>query len=63
MPLILKVLDLNVYLPCDNQDYNSLYQYSFYINKINLIIDEYEIINLIISRDINAGPFKGRFWK
>ena len=58
-----KILALNVYLPYDNNDSDSLDNYRLNLATISSIIDEYNISNLLLSGDFNADPNKGRFWR
>ena len=58
-----KVLALNVYLPYDNNDNESMDNYRGYLATICSVIEEYNITNIAIAGDFNADPVKGRFWK
>ena len=57
-----KTLLLNVYLPYDNHDVDSLDNYRNALGVIEAVIDENNISNLCIIGDFNADPHKGRFW-
>ena len=62
----LNVLIVNVYMPCDNRDLNSLLKYRHVCAQLSAFIEtenELSPINkVIICGDINADPNKGRFW-
>ena len=53
---------LNVYLPYDNHDTDSLDNYRNALGIIEAVIDENNVCNLCIVGDFNADPHKGRFW-
>ena len=57
-----KVLFLNVYLPCDLQNSDSLDDYRNALASLNIIIEEQNVNEVIIIGDFNADPHKGRFW-
>ena len=58
------ILILNLYMPCDYRDHNSLHEYISYIAIINDIINQADIDSLIIAGDLNADHKKStRFWK
>ena len=58
-----KILILNVYMPFDAHNIDSLHDYRTYIAKLQSLIDCNDFDNIIIAGDINADPSKGRFWK
>ena len=58
-----KILALNVYLPYDNRDLDSLDKFRMSIATIGSVIDEYNIVNIVIAGDMNADPSRGRFWR
>ena len=58
-----RYLFMNVYLPCDRQSFDSLDNYRISIAKVESVIREQDINNVIIVGDLNADPRKGRFWK
>ena len=58
-----KILILNVYMPYDAHDSESLHEYRTYIAKLQSLIDCNDFDNIIIAGDLNADPAKGRFWK
>ena len=58
-----KFLLLNVYLPCDLQNANSLDDYRHSLASIEDLVQEKNINNVIIVGDFNADPHKGRFWR
>ena len=58
-----KILALNVYLPYDNNDNDSLDRYRTSIATITSIIDEQGIVNVLVAGDLNADPGRGRFWR
>ena len=51
-------LVLNVYLPYDAQNAESLDEYNHYLGKLRDIIENSDINNLIIAGDMNAGTGK-----
>ena len=56
------ILLLNVYMPCDLQTSDALENYRCMLSKIEVIIREQNVTNLIIAGDFNADQKKGRFW-
>ena len=58
-----KVLFLNVYLPCDKQNMNSVDKYKDALTIVDLVIREQGINQVVLTGDFNADPVKGRFWK
>ena len=58
-----RVLLLNVYMPCDLQTIDALHSYREELAKLEILIKEQNVSNIIIAGDFNADPFKGRFWK
>ena len=57
------LLILNVYLPCDFQNINSLDEYRNSLAVIESVVHNQRVNDLIIVGDFNADPRKGRFWK
>ena len=57
-----KVLLLNVYMPCDKQTLDALDNYRSMLAKLNVIVKEQNLRNVILTGDFNADPKKGRFW-
>lgn len=57
-----KILLLNVYLPCDKQNSEAFHEYRSALAKLKCIIDEQNIDHVLLMGDFNADPFKGRFW-
>ena len=58
-----KFLFLNVYMPCDLQNFDSLDRYRHALATLDVIVKEQDINNVILVGDFNADPSKGRFWK
>ena len=58
-----KVLIFNVYMPCDMQTLDSLDRYRSALAKLEVVIREQNVSDVIVAGDFNADPFKGRFWK
>lgn len=58
-----KVLLLNVYLPCDFQNSDSLDKYKCALAALEVVIREQNVNQVVIAGDFNADPSKGRFWK
>ena len=58
----IKVLLLNVYLPCDKQNLEAIHEYRSTLAKLKCIIDEQNMDHVLLIGDFNADPFKGRFW-
>ena len=58
-----KTLILNIYMPYDAQNLDSLDDYRHCLSLLEGIIEESDISNLIIAGDMNADVKKGRFWK
>ena len=58
-----RVLLLNVYLPCDYQNNDALENYRFMLAKLDAVIKEQNVNNVIVTGDFNADPTKGRFWQ
>ena len=60
----LKTLLLNVYLPCDCRDSDSLDKYLSYIAILDDILQNSDANGVILTGDFNADHFKNnRFWK
>ena len=57
------ILFLNVYLPCDTQTADAFDKYRNSLAKLEVIIQEQSVNNVVIVGDFNADPVKGRFWK
>ena len=57
-----KTLLLNVYMPYNNNDSNSLEEYCFYLGLLQSLIDDIQVNNVIIAGDLNADPNKLGFW-
>ena len=57
-----KILLLNVYMPCDLQTAEALENYRCMLSKVEVVIREQNVTDLIIAGDFNADPKKGRFW-
>ena len=57
-----RILVLNVYMPCDKGDLDSLEEYRSYIAVLQSIIDDAVFDHFILVGDVNADPKKGRFW-
>lgn len=58
-----KVLMLNCYMPCDKQNFEALHAYRSYLAKLNNVIEEQNVNDVIVAGDCNADPSKGRFWR
>ena len=58
-----KILLLNVYLPCDFQNFHALDKYRHSLAMLKTVIDEQNISKFVILGDFNADPSKGRFWR
>ena len=58
-----KVLLMNVYLPCDKQTADAAHNYRCMLAKLKNVIEEQNVDHIIITGDFNADPNKGRFWK
>ena len=58
-----KFLFMNVYLPCDLQNSDALDKYRNALASLQAIVREQNINDVVIVGDMNADPFKGRFWK
>ena len=58
-----KVLMMNVYLPCDYRNIDSLDKYRNALALLESVIKEQNINNCMVMGDFNADPFKGRFWR
>ena len=58
----MKILLLNVYMPCDLQTSEALENYRCMLSKVDVVIREQNVTDLIIAGDFNADPKKGRFW-
>ena len=54
---------MNVYLPCDLQNSDALDKYRNALASLEAIVREQNINDVVIVGDMNADPFKGRFWK
>ena len=59
----LHILIVNVYLPCDKQDIDSLHEFRSSIATLNNYLAEQQYNHVIVGGDFNASPNKGRFWK
>ena len=57
-----KILFLNVYLPCDSQTTDAFDNYRNALARLEVILREQNVNNVVITGDFNADPFKGRFW-
>ena len=57
-----KILMLNVYMPCDLQTRDALDSYKSMLAKLDVIVREQNIGEVIFAGDFNADPNKGRFW-
>ena len=57
-----KMLMLNVYMPCDLQTFDALDNYRSMLAKLEVIIREQNINEVVLAGDFNADPCKGRFW-
>ena len=57
-----KILLLNVYLPCDKQNLEAIHEYRSALANLKCIINEQNIDHVLLIGDFNADPFKGRFW-
>ena len=57
------VLIINVYMPCDLQNLDSLENYREALSLLEIVINEQNVNHVIIVGDLNADPAKGRFWK
>jgi len=53
---------LNVYLPCDYGDVNSLIDYKFQLAELNNIVLQESYDEIMIIGDFNSDPHKGRFF-
>ena len=58
-----KYLFLNVYLPYDQRNSQSLDRYRNALALLQVIVEEQGISNVFILGDFNADPHKGRFWR
>lgn len=58
-----KVLLINVYLPHDNKDLESLENFINYLSIVNTIIDEGNTNQIILAGDFNTHYNRGRYWK
>ena len=54
---------INTYLPCDTRSCDALINYKNAIAELNTLIDTENINKVIIAGDLNADPFKGRFFR
>ena len=59
----IKILLLNVYMPCDLQTPEALENYRCMLSKVEVVIREQNVTDVIIAGDFNADPKKGRFWR
>ena len=57
-----KILVLNVYMPCNMQTLESLENYRSMLGKLEVIVREQSVSNIIVTGDFNADPKKGKFW-
>ena len=57
------VVIFNVYLPCDKQTAEAMYDYRCSLGKLHCLITEQDVNKVIVTGDFNADPTKGRFWK
>ena len=57
-----RILIMNVYMPYDNHDLDSLDNYRSALATIESVLDEYTVNHICILGDFNADPNKGRFW-
>ena len=58
-----RILLLNVYMPCNMQDLESLHLYRSYIGVLESILNDSDVSEVLIAGDFNADPSKGKFWK
>ncbi len=58
-----KYLIVNVYLPCDKQNDDSIDEYRHSLAILENLIEEQNITNTLIGGDFNADFRKGRFWQ
>ena len=56
------VLILNVYMPCNLQNIESLENYRESLAMLEIVIKEQNVNHVIIGGDMNADPKKGKFW-
>ncbi len=57
-----QIFIVNVYLPCDKQDEDSLDEFRNTIATLDNFLAEHNCNNVLIAGDFNASPNKGRFW-
>ena len=53
---------INSYLPCDTRSLNALTDFQIALAELNYIINRENMNNVVIAGDLNADPFKGRFY-
>ena len=53
---------INAYLPCDTKSADALADYQNALAELHFIINRENINKVIIAGDLNADPFKGRFY-
>jgi len=56
------ILLINVYMPCDYGDTQSLVDYKSNIAELETIVNEASFSKLIIVGDFNSDPYRGRFY-
>lgn len=56
-------LILNVYMPCNKNNVDSLVKYHNYLGILNNVIEDANTNNIILMGDFNADPNKGRFYR
>ena len=57
-----RILTLNLYMPCDKDDVDSLEDYRSYITALQSIIENNFFDHFILVGDVNVDPKKRRFW-
>ena len=58
-----KILLLNVYLPCDYQNFDDLYKYRHTLANMESVFREQIINYVIVVGDFNVDLLEGCFWK
>ena len=53
---------INAYLPCDTRSLDVLTEFQSALADLSCLINRENINNIIITGDLNADPFKGRFY-
>ena len=54
---------INAYLPCDTRSYDALVDYKNALGELHNLIETENVNKVIIAGDLNADPFKGRFYE